>query len=183
MNPRAMSRVILVHYAEIGLKGGNRVRFTRRLADRLRQALESAGVDAGVRVESSRLVATPREGQDFDQALRAVLRVPGVANAAVAVQVDAEMEAMKQAAADQLAVAPAGSFKVEVRRADKRFPGTSIDIARAVGGRCAAVSRRDVDVHTPDVTVRVEVIPGSAFISAGSLPGPGGGFPWGQCVG
>ncbi len=169
-----MQRVIIVHYAEIALKGGNRARFTRRLADRLRQALTSAGVDAGVRTENNRLVVSPREGADPVRGLRAVLRVPGVANAAFAVCVAADLEAMKAAAVEQLAATPPGVFKVEVRRADKRFPGTSIDIARAVGGACAAASGRGVDVHKPEVTVRVEVVPGSAFISAGTLPGPGG---------
>jgi len=169
-----MQRLILVHYAEIALKGGNRASFVRRLADRLRQALGTAGVDAGVRWENSRIVITPRGGSDVDRALRAVLRVPGVANAAVAVQVEPEIEAIREAAAGQLALAPPGVFKVETRRADKRFPMNSIQVSQAVGARCVASSGRGVDVHHPEIVVRVEIVPGAAFVAAGARPGPGG---------
>ncbi len=169
-----MQRIIILHYAEISLKGGNRGRFVRRLGDRLRQALDSAGVDAGVRSESGRMVVSPREGADAERALRAVLRVPGIANAAFAVQTEADLEAIKDVAAMLLAEAQPGTFKIETRRADKSFPLTSIDVSRAVGGRCVADTQRGVDVHHPDVTVRVEITPGAAFVSAGTHAGPGG---------
>ncbi|MDJ0522392.1 MAG: tRNA uracil 4-sulfurtransferase ThiI [Planctomycetota bacterium] len=169
-----MRRVVLVHYAEIGLKRRNRTRFTRRLADRLRLALSSAGVAGQVGVDSSRLVVAPDDVADAERAMRAVLRVPGVADAAHALCVADNVEAIEAGALEQLTASPPGSFKVQVRRADKRFPLTSIDLARAVGGRCADVSGRPVDVHEPDVRLRVEVVTGSAYVSAGTRRGPGG---------
>ncbi len=169
-----MHRVILVHYAEIGLKGGNRRQFTARLRDRLRQGLESAGIASTVGVESSRLVITPKDPAAFERALRVVLRIPGVANAALATRVAPEIEAIKDAAAAALADAPPGSFKIETRRADKAFPLNSIEVSQAAGGRCAALSKRPVDVHTPDVTVKIEITKQFAFVSAGTLAGPGG---------
>ncbi len=169
-----MPRLILVHYAEIALKGGNRASFVRRLADRLRQAMGHAEVDAGVRWENSRIVVTPRAGEDAERALRAVLHVPGVANAALAVQVEPELEVIREAAAAQLALAPPGVFKVETRRADKRFPLNSIEVSQAVGARCVAATGRGVDVHHPAVVVRVEIVRGAAFVTAGKQAGPGG---------
>lgn len=169
-----MERVIILHYAEIGLKGGNRHQFLRRLEDRLRQVLATAGVKATVALQSSRLVVRPAEGEDHDRALRALLRVPGIANAALARSVPPEMDAIKAAAEDALAQARAGTFKVETRRADKQFPLNSIQVSQAVGGRCAATSKRGVDVHTPDVVVKVEITKTHAFVSAGKEAGPGG---------
>lgn len=169
-----MQSVILIHYAEIGLKGRNRKRFTRRLCDRIRQVLASAGVDAGVRVDSSRLAVPLRPGMDADRALRAILRVPGVANAAYATCVQPDVEAMKAAALERLEAAEAGSFKVVVRRSDKTFPLTSPELAVLVGEHCADTSGRPVDVHEPTVRVRIEVVRGSAFVSAGTQRGAGG---------
>ncbi|MDA1194874.1 MAG: tRNA 4-thiouridine(8) synthase ThiI [Planctomycetota bacterium] len=169
-----MDRIVIAHYAEISLKGGNRRPFTDRLRDRIRQAVNAAGVDAGVGVESHRLVVTPRAGQDHDRALRAVLRVPGVANAALATRTPPELEAIKAAAVAALKSAPPGSFKIETRRADKAFPLTSIQVSQEVGGRCVVETGRPVDVHTPAVAVRVELTRQHAYVSAGTLPGPGG---------
>ena len=170
----SMDRVLIIHVAEIGLKGGNRHPFMRRLADRLRQALESAGVSSSVAIEASRLVVRPAEGADAGRALRAVLRVPGVANAAFAHAVPTEIDAIRQAAIERLAEAAPGSFKVETRRAEKRFPLTSVEISQEVGRACAAASRRAADMHTPDVVVRIEVTKTHTFVSAGTHPGPGG---------
>ena len=58
-----------------------------------------------------------------------------------------ELEAIREAAATALAEAPAGSFKVETRRADKSFPLNSIEVSRAVAPACLERSPRAVDVH------------------------------------
>lgn len=171
-----MERAVLVHYAEIGLKGGNRPRFVRRLADRLRQGLTSARVQGRVGVHGSRLLIRLAEASALDRALDVVTRIPGVANAAPAIHVETTpgLEAVKQAAADALAAAPPGSFKIETRRGDKAFALNSIQVSQAVGAHCAAASKRPVDVHHPDVTVRVEVTKTGSYVSAGARPGPGG---------
>lgn len=169
-----MERFVLVHYAEIGLKGGNRRRFTERLRDRLRQAVESAGVDATAGIHGSRLIVRPREEGTAERALLAVLKVPGVANAALALRVAPKLDAIAAAAIKALAEAPAGSFKLETRRADKTFPLDSIAICRAIGASCVEASGRRVDVHNPDVTVRIHVTKEFAFVSAHTYQGPGG---------
>lgn len=169
-----MHRFLLVHYAEIGLKGGNRRQFSERLRDRLRQAVASAGVEATVAIEGSRLAVRPADPAQYARALRAVCKVPGVANAAVACRVERDVESIAAAGLALLAESPEGSFKLETRRADKAYPLDSIEISRAVGGLCAEGSGRAVDVHDPDVTVRVRVGRHHAFVSAASVPGPGG---------
>ena len=167
-------RAIVVHYAEVGLKGGNRAQFVRRLADRLRQGLKHAGLAARVGHESARLLVRLEDEDAHARAMAVVTRIPGVANAAHSVYVPSELEAIQEAAVRALEEAPPGSFKVEVRRGDKQFPLNSIEIARAVGGRCHAASGRTVDVHHPDVTVRVSVAKPKTFVTSARVPGPGG---------
>ena len=148
-------RAITVHYAEIGLKRGNRRQFERRLGDRVRQGLDTAGLDRKVSVRDSRLVIACADKADAARVINVVTRIPGVAYAMPVVTVEPDMERVKEAALAMLEDAPAGTFKVESRRGDKSLPMTSIDISRDVAGRIAAVTGRAADVHTPDVTVRV----------------------------
>ena len=169
-----MNDAILLHWAEIGLKGGNRPQFVRRLADRVRQGLENAEIKGKVSSLGSRLVVTIADPAQRDRAMNVLSRIPGIANLAPVVTVLSEIEAVKDAAVEVLAQAPAGSFKIEARRGDKSFPMTSIEIAQAVGGRCAALSERPVDVHNPDVTVKVELTSDATYVSAGTMAGAGG---------
>ena len=67
------------------------------------------------------------------------------------------------------------TFKVEAKRADKTFPLPSPEISAEAGGALlAACPRLRVDVHHPDVTVRVEVRENAAYIHAGQQKGAGG---------
>lgn len=50
------------------------------------------------------------------------------------------------------------TFKVEVKRADKRYPLTSKEIAADIGGYLLEkMENLTVDVHKPDVILRVEL--------------------------
>lgn len=169
-----MERAILIHWAEIGLKGGNRPQFIRRLVDRIRQGLESAQIEAKVTARRSRMVVTVADDARTERALKVLARIPGVANLAPVRTAETEIEAIKQAAVAALDAAIPGTFKVESKRADKSFPMTSIELSQAVAGRCVAVTKRTANVRNPDVVVRVELTRDQTFVSAGTTPGPGG---------
>jgi thiamine biosynthesis protein ThiI len=165
---------VVARYAEIGLKGGNRRPFERRLADRLREALKNARLPARVLPMQGRFVAVVEDPVLVERALTVLARVPGVANVAPVRRVAAEVGAIEEAAVLALAEAPPGSFKLEARRSDKAFPLDSIGICRRVGAVCEQQSGRTVDVHAPAVTVRIEVLRGSALVSGALRHGPGG---------
>jgi thiamine biosynthesis protein ThiI len=161
----------------VGLKGGNRGRFERRLEGRILEGLASAGLSARAAGRGGRIVVTAGErpsDADLQRALAVLRWIPGVSNVSVAVAVPSEIGAIADAAAEALAAAPPGSFKVETRRADKSFPLGSIEISRAVAPVCIARSPRPVDVHDPAVTVRVEVTTARTYVSAARHAGPGG---------
>ena len=69
----------------------------------------------------------------------------------------------------------AKSFKVESRRSDKRFPMSSIELSRYVGGELAeAFPGTRVDVHDPELTVHIEVRDLAAYVHSSPVPGAGG---------
>jgi tRNA uracil 4-sulfurtransferase len=171
--------VLLCRFGELFLKSGNRHRFERVLADNIRAAL--AGL-ADARVESAhgRVLIRVRS-EDIAAAAARLERVFGLVSFSVARQVaaDESLETISTAAVAEAQAAIArdrpGSFKIESRRADKRFPVTSLEISSRVGGRVHAETGLPVDVHNPDLTVGVEVGQGGrAFVYAGARPCPGG---------
>ena len=66
------------------------------------------------------------------------------------------------------------SFRVSARRADKRFPLTSPQLEREVGGRIKEAKGWRVDLTNPELTVRVDVMSDHAFYFFGKEPGAGG---------
>ena len=67
------------------------------------------------------------------------------------------------------------SFKVESKRSDKHFPLKSPEISAAVGEYLLQqFPNLHVDVHNPDLEVRVEVRDFGAYIHGKALPGAGG---------
>ena len=170
--------VILCRYGELFLKSGNRRRFERVLCDNIRAAV--AGF-AGAEVISThgRTLVRVRP-DDVEDAAGRLERIFGLVSFSVArrVSADAELEAIGAAAVDAAEKAIARdrpvSFKVESRRGDKRFPVTSLEISRRVGGRVHLATGLRVDVHTPALTIGIEVATGHAFVYAGTRAAPGG---------
>jgi thiamine biosynthesis protein ThiI len=66
------------------------------------------------------------------------------------------------------------SFRVTAKRADKRFPMTSPQIERELGGRIKLVRGWRVDLEHPELTVWVEILNAEAFCYLRKEPGAGG---------
>jgi thiamine biosynthesis protein ThiI len=179
MNGPAMNGLILCRYGEIFLKSGNRRRFERVLHDNVRRALADL---PGARIEAPYgrvLVRLPAD--DADEAAARLARVFGLVSFSVAREVaaDADGASILAAASDEARAAKERgqprTFKIEARRADKRFPISSLELARLAGARVAADTGLAVDVHEPDLRIGIEVgQAGTAFVYAGTRGGPGG---------
>jgi thiamine biosynthesis protein ThiI len=66
------------------------------------------------------------------------------------------------------------SFRVSARRADKRFPMTSPEIEREVGGRIKQARGWRVNLDAPDLTIHLELLTDQVFYFFGKERGPGG---------
>jgi thiamine biosynthesis protein ThiI len=98
----------------------------------------------------------------------------GVANYARAGRTPLDVEAIAAAILADLGPHDPASFRVSVRRADKRFPMTSPEIEREVGGRIKIARGWRVDLGKPEFTIRVETLANEAFYSFGNERGAGG---------
>jgi tRNA uracil 4-sulfurtransferase len=165
---------VVIHYQEIALKGNNRPWFVARLARNLRQA--TADLDVGeVRVLMGRIEIVLGENAGWPAVRERLARVFGVANFARAGRAPLDVDAIAAAIlADLEGVPDPRAFRVSARRADKRFPLTSPQIEREVGGRIKEARGWKVDLSDPAFTVHVEALTSDAFYYFGKEMGAGG---------
>jgi thiamine biosynthesis protein ThiI len=103
-----------------------------------------------------------------------VARVFGVANFAKAGHTPLDLDEIAQEILRDLGDREARTFRVSVRRADKRFPLTSPQIEREVGGRIKQAKGWTVDLDDPELTIHVETLTNEAFYFFGKERGAGG---------
>jgi thiamine biosynthesis protein ThiI len=164
---------IVVHYQEIALKGNNRPWFIARLARNLREATSDLGVRE-VRVLMGRIEIVLESDADWATARTRIARVFGVANFAQAGRAPLDVDAIASAILNDLGERDVRTFRVSARRADKRFPLTSPQIEREVGGRIKEARGWTVDLSDPEFTIHVEALTHDAFYYFGKQLGAGG---------
>jgi thiamine biosynthesis protein ThiI len=110
----------------------------------------------------------------FEQVSERLRRVFGIANFARAGRTTVDVDAVAAAILADLGERDPGSFRVTARRADKRFPLTSPQIEREVGGRIKQAKGWRVDLAHPELEIRVEFLSNESFYFFGKERGPGG---------
>lgn len=164
---------VIVHYQEIALKGKNRPWFVARLVRNLREAVSDLDVRA-VRVLMGRIEIVLGPAADWYVVKDRLERVFGVANFARAGRATLDVDAIAREILNDLDATDPPSFRVSARRADKRFPLTSPQIEREVGGRIKEARGWHVDLGSPGLTIHVEALTDQAFYFFGKERGPGG---------
>lgn len=163
---------IVVHYKELALKGRNRPWFVRMLVRNLRAALAGTGV-AAVRPVMGRLEIELGAAQ-WAEVRDRIRPVFGIANFSYAGRAPQEFQALAHAILADLGDRQVASFRVRARRADKRFPHTSPQIERELGGLIKQQKGWRVDLENPALTIHVEMLTDHAFYFFGKEPGAGG---------
>ena len=165
-----MENLILVRYGEIFLKGLNRPYFIRALIRKIRYALRGYGAD--VHVHDGRIFV--RGMQDPDACMERIVKVFGVHSVSPALEMPKDdFEAICRQAVEMTRDLT-GTFKVEARRSDKRYPMNSPAINEEVGYRILQANPNlRVDVHHPDYRLNIE-IRDMAYLYVRNIPAVGG---------
>ena len=167
----------LLKLGEIVLKGQNRWQFENKLKQNVNRRMRPFG-DFRVNIIQSTVFVEPQNDEcDLDGAWEACHYIFGVVALcrcrACSKELDAIFAAVQEYLDDDLLAAE--SFKVETKRADKRFPLNSIQVSQEIGGRIAeAYPHLKVDVHHPGYTVNVEIRDQFAYVHGPAEPGAGG---------
>jgi thiamine biosynthesis protein ThiI len=164
---------VVVHYQEIALKGRNRPWFVARLVRNLRESVADLDV-RDVRALMGRIEIVLGPNAAWPVVRERLGRVFGIGNFARAGRTTLDVDAMASEILQDLGDITPSTFRVSARRADKRFPLTSPQIEREVGGRIKEARGWRVDLAHPELTIRLETLTNEAFYSFGKERGAGG---------
>jgi thiamine biosynthesis protein ThiI len=164
---------IVVHYQEIALKGKNRPWFLARLVRNLRQAVSDLDVQS-VRALMGRIEVVLGATTAPEAVGDRIRRVFGVANFSYASRTALDVDGIASAILKDLGDRTCESFRVSVRRADKRFPLTSPQAEREIGGRIKEARGWRVDLEHAELVIHVELLTNDAFYFYGKEKGAGG---------
>ena len=172
-----MKEILLVKNGEIALKGLNRSTFEDMLIKNIKTALKGLGLIRVKRAQSTIYVSPVDDEYDMDEAVERMKKVFGIAAFSRAAVCEKDMETILKVAVEYLkdTMEFCKTFKVEAKRADKKFPLKSPEICRETGAALlSAYNHLRVDVHNPEVTVMVEIRDYGAYIHVDQIQGAGG---------
>lgn len=167
------TKLIVVHFDEVALKGGRRRYFVRKL---IRNIYGYSPVLAEVRARSlyDRILLGPLSDEEFAAAQDLLAVMPGVAWFSPVRRLPPAVESLPEIAAEYPGSHAYRTFAVRTRRPKKDFPMTSMDVNRELGRMIQERSGWPVDLEKPDLTVRVDVTPQGILTYSSKRYGPGG---------
>ncbi|MCL2222314.1 MAG: tRNA 4-thiouridine(8) synthase ThiI [Oscillospiraceae bacterium] len=171
-----MNDIILLKQGEIILKGLNRREFENKLLDNVRRRLGQVGCFKVYAMQST-VYAEPQEDVDMEAALEAARTVFGALSVVRAAACEKDKDKIIETVAAYLGdeINSVQTFKVESKRADKRFPMSSIELSRYVGGEIHnRFPHLKPDMHTPQLVINIEIRDLAAYVHGPATKGAGG---------
>ena len=173
-----MKEILLCKYGEIVLKGANKRYFEDVLCKELRKRAKKHGNFEISRAQSTIYIKPLDDFCDIDSMHDDAMKVFGLAAIGRAAVCEKDIEDIKRVAKEYIPQFLEGkkTFKVDGKRSDKTFPYNSMDLAQIIGGEIleATHGKIKVDVHNPDITVKVEIREQAAYVHAGQMSAAGG---------
>lgn len=165
---------IMIRYGEMALKGKNRRSFEQKLQSNIAIKLKRFPNTTIQKTQGRMYVLL--NGENPHEVMKECQEVFGIHSLSFAVKVEKEEEQMKEAVLLAFHDAKgAGSFKISSKRTDKSFPIPSQEINPLLGGFILRNTEGvKVDVHRPDVEIKVEVRHEGCYVTAQDYRGAGG---------
>ena len=169
---------ILCHYAEVGLKLGNRRFFENWLRQNIKAALNRTIPNKNFTVRRLygrimiELDADPiKNKEEITQALSSTF---GLAYIAFAKYVVLEIKGIREMALAALQDKEFDTFKIKTRRPDQQFLFTAQQVNEDVGAFILSKMDKTVQLKDPDITCYIDIVQGAVYIYTEKNPGPGG---------
>ncbi|MCF0241524.1 MAG: tRNA 4-thiouridine(8) synthase ThiI [Treponema sp.] len=147
--------IYLAKVGELTLKGTNIQVFEQLLVRNVKKYLEGCNVKVTCRAGRMFLDCEEKDSEKVEFALQHLIGITGWAKTRTC---NKDIESIKECVLEEAKVSNskgARTFKIDARRADKKFPLNSYEICCEAAGPVESIMK--VDVHNPDVIIYVEV--------------------------
>lgn len=164
--------VILIRYGELFLKGHNRNYFETTLQKNIASSLK--GLKFNLKKISGRFELSEYDETQEKLIIEKLTKVFGLHSLSVAKKIETDYENIKKEC--QNLDLNGKTFRVTANRASKIFPVKSMQINAEIGGVILdSCPNAKVDLHNPDVEVRIDIREnGYTYISTEIIPCAGG---------
>ncbi len=168
---------IMIHYGELSTKGENKRAFVKELNKNIRHALKN--YEALTYNTDHDHTYIKLNGEDPKKIISILQEVAGIQRISLVYKCEKDFDTIKDSTLSLIKEEKGKTFKVIAKRIDKTFPMHSQDIARSLGGHILRNTVLSVDVHSPDISLHVEIRNDSSYLYCHSYHGAGG-YPLGM---
>ena len=167
---------IMVRFGELSTKGKNKNEFISILFFNIKHALkEFPDVSVSSRYDH---IYVHLNGHEVEPVISRLQDVSGIQALSLVHKCENDIEVIKSSSLELIKQEEGKTFKVKVKRGNKRFPMDSDQITREVAPVILRNTDLKVDVHNPDILLQIEVRDEGTYIFTKTISGAGG-YPLG----
>ena len=166
---------IMVRFGELSTKGKNKKDFIHTLYLNIKHSLKEFDVEVESRYDH---IYVHLKGNDYEPIIERLQDISGIQGLSLVARIDNDIEKIKESSLELIKLEEGKTFKVKVKRSNKRFPLHSEEITRIVAPVILKNTNLKVDVHNPDILLNIEVRDEGTYIFVKTYPGAGG-YPLG----
>jgi len=167
---------ILIRFGELSNKGKNRNLFVRQLIQNLKYQLSNYP-ELRYRNQFDRIMID-LNGEDVDEVVERARHVFGIRSLSPVVVTKTDFEEISAACLELMSQEKVGTFKVDTNRKDKTLNFSSNDVNLSVAKTILSQTEHKVDVHHPDIRIKIDVDAEKTSIAVKTILGAQG-FPIG----
>ena len=163
-----VEKLILIKYGELTTKKGNRNQFINKLSQNIEKILKEEEIC--IKKDRVRMYIETKNVERISKKLQKVFGLHGIV---IAYKVNTNIDEIKESILQMLKETNFKTFKVETKRADKKFPIPSMELNNMIGSLVLKNFDCKVDVHQPDITVHIEIRE-ETYLYLNEIKGSGG---------
>lgn len=166
-----MKQLVMIQYGELTTKKANRKVFVQKL----RQQIELILKDYDVIITHNLIrMYIEVELKDLNDIVLKLKNVFGIHGIIIGYSVDTNINKISQKALELAQLKPYQTFKIETKRADKTFPIHSDEMNRKIAAVILQNTNLKVDVHAPDLLLKIEIRKDKTVLYSDTIKGLGG---------
>lgn len=172
---------IMIRYGELTLKGKNRKDFIDCLFLNVKKACADIP-HLEFEKQYDRMYITFLDESVIEDLLQRLKLISGISSYSLVAKMEKDIDIMKEKILlmlQQKKVEPTSTFKVIARRSDKNFPIVSDQINREIASEILKNTNLKVDVHQPNIKIKIEVRLDACYVYFDQIEGLKG-FPLGM---
>jgi len=150
-----MEKIILIKYGELTTKKTNRNLFINKIYENMTNLLKKYNVKI---IKNRVRMFIETNDEYLDEVVNIVKNIFGIHSIVIANRVKTDINEIETSILKIVKNITFSTFKVEVDRADKSFPITSMEFSKRVGAIILKnISNIKVDVHNPEYLLKIEI--------------------------